>query len=80
MLSLHGFWNKPNIKNKALRFSQRTKSGGPVFMPIFKGRTTAKEFARLAEWLRANGMTDAQIIDCLKYIAGTTPPTSTAGK
>lgn len=49
-------------------------------MPIFKGRTTAKEFARLAEWLRANGMTDAQIIDCLKYIVGTTPPTSTAGK
>ena len=42
--------------------------------------TTAKEFARLSEWLRANGMTDAQIIDCLKYIAGTTPPTSTAGK
>ena len=49
-------------------------------MPIFKGRTTAKEFARLAEWLHANGMTDAQIIDCLKYIAGTAPPINTVGK
>lgn len=39
-----------------------------------------KGLAGLAEWLRANGMTDAQIMDCLKYIAGTTPPTSTAGK
>lgn len=30
MLSLHGFWNKPNTENKALRFSRIAKSGGPV--------------------------------------------------
>ena len=25
-------------------------------------------------------LTPAQVLDCLKYIAGTTPPTNTAGK
>lgn len=42
--------------------------------------TTAKELDRLADWLRAQGMTPAQVLYCLKYIAGTTPPTNTAGK
>lgn len=42
--------------------------------------TTAKELDRLADWLRAQGMTPAQVLDCLKYIAGTTPPTASAGK
>lgn len=42
--------------------------------------TTAKELDRLAVWLRAQGMTPAQVLDYLKYIAGTTPPTNTAGK
>lgn len=42
--------------------------------------TTAKEIDRLADWLRAQGMTPAQVLDCLKYIAGTTPPTASAGK
>ena len=30
--------------------------------------TTAKELDRLADWLRAQGMTPAQVLDCLKYI------------
>lgn len=42
--------------------------------------TTAKELDLLADWLRAQGMTPAQVLDCLKYIAGTTPPANTAGK
>lgn len=42
--------------------------------------TTAKELDRLADWLRAQGMTPAQVLDCLKYIAGATPPTASAGK
>lgn len=44
--------------------------------------TTTKELDRLADWLRAQGMTPAQVLDCLKYIAGTAEPipapTSTA--
>ena len=62
--------------NETAGFKLNTLTGGERTM----NETTAREFARLAEWLRANGMTDAQIIDCLKYIAGTTPPTNTAGK
>lgn len=42
--------------------------------------TTAKELDRLADWLRAQGMTPVQVLDCLKYIAGTTSPTASAGK
>ena len=42
--------------------------------------TTAKELDRLADWLRKQGMTTAQLLDSLKYIAGTTPPTASAGK
>ena len=42
--------------------------------------TTAKELDRLADWLRAQGMTPAQVLDYLKYIAGTTPPRASAGK
>lgn len=33
--------------------------------------TTIKEIDRLADWLKAQGMTAAQVLDCLKYIADT---------
>lgn len=35
---------------------------------------TARELDRLADWLTANGMTPEQVLDCLKYIAGTSAP------
>ena len=35
---------------------------------------TAKEMARLADWLKANGHSDEDAIECLKYIAGETIP------
>lgn len=31
---------------------------------------TAKEMARLADWLKAHGHSDKEAIECLKYIAG----------
>ena len=36
---------------------------------------TARELDRLADWLKAHGMSPEQILDCLKYIAGTSAPT-----
>lgn len=35
---------------------------------------TAKETARLAEWLEAKGFTAEEIVKCIKYIAGTQEP------
>lgn len=35
---------------------------------------TAKETVRLIDWLKANGHTDAEATDCIKYIAGETDP------
>ncbi len=35
---------------------------------------TTKEVDRLADWLRANGHTDEEILQCIKYIAGTQGP------
>ena len=32
---------------------------------------TVKEIDRLCEWLKANGHTAAEIINCIKYIAKT---------
>lgn len=29
---------------------------------------TVKQIARLIEWLKANGFTDQQIIDCIEYL------------
>lgn len=29
---------------------------------------TAAQTVRLIEWLKAKGMTDAEIVECLKYI------------
>ena len=37
---------------------------------------TAKETARLIDWIKARGMTDADATDCIKYIAGETEPDS----
>jgi hypothetical protein len=34
---------------------------------------TAKEMARLADWLKAHGHSDKDAIECLKYIAGDPP-------
>ena len=42
--------------------------------------TTAKELDRLSDWLQAQGMTPTQVLDCLKYFAGTTPPAGSTGK
>ena len=67
------------------RHSKRHATGLQVEYPDRRRKdtmndTTAKELDRLADWLRAQGMTPAQVLDCLKYIAGTTPPTTSAGK
>ena len=36
---------------------------------------TARELARLADWLKAQGFSAEQVLDCLHYITGTvTPP------
>ena len=35
---------------------------------------TARELARLADWLRAQGFSAEQVLDCLHYITGTQPP------
>lgn len=35
---------------------------------------SAKETARLIEWLRAQGFTAEQACECIKYIAGETKP------
>ena len=32
------------------------------------------EITRLTEWLKANGHTDSEIIQCIKYINATSPP------
>jgi hypothetical protein len=33
-----------------------------------------KEIARLTEWLKANGHTDTEIIECIQYINKSQPP------
>ena len=35
---------------------------------------TTKEVDRLADWLKANGHSDEEILQCIKYIAGTQQP------
>lgn len=35
---------------------------------------TAKEAARLADWLKANGHTSDEALECIKYITGTESP------
>lgn len=34
----------------------------------------AKEVDRLAEWMKANGHTAEEVLECIKYIAGNTAP------
>ena len=40
--------------------------------PFWKGsedlKTTENQTVRLIEWLKKNGFTDAQIVDCIQYI------------
>lgn len=43
------------------------------YEPLKKGSEemedmTVKQIARLIEWLKANGFTDQQIIDCIEYL------------
>lgn len=35
---------------------------------------TAAEADRLADWLKANGHSADDVLECIKYIAGNTPP------
>ena len=35
---------------------------------------TTREVDRLADWLRAQGFTAEQVLECVKYITGTNPP------
>ena len=41
---------------------------------MYNEMMTAKEAARLADWLKANGHTAEEAIECIKYITGTEPP------
>lgn len=36
---------------------------------------TTRELDRLADWLKAQGFTAEQVLECLKYITGTSAPT-----
>ena len=35
---------------------------------------SAKEIDRLADWLTAQGFSPEKVLDCIKYIAGTSAP------
>lgn len=35
---------------------------------------TTRELDRLADWLKANGHSAEEVLECLKYITGSTPP------
>lgn len=35
---------------------------------------TTREVDRLADWLKAQGFTADQVLECVKYITGTTEP------
>ena len=35
---------------------------------------TTREVDRLADWLRAQGFSAEQVLECVKYITGTNPP------
>ena len=59
--------------------AQRTAA--PVIGPggVQKGEVsmdemTTREVDRLADWLRAQGFTAEQVLECVKYIPGTNPP------
>ena len=39
-----------------------------------------KEIARLIDWLKANGHTDAEVTECIKFIAGTEEPKQAPSK
>lgn len=36
---------------------------------------STKELDRLADWLTAQGFPPEKVLECIKYIAGTNPPT-----
>lgn len=35
---------------------------------------TTRELDRLADWLRAQGFPPEKVLECIKYLAGSTPP------
>lgn len=37
---------------------------------------STKELDRLADWLKAQGFTPEKVLECIKYIAGTSEPSS----
>ena len=41
---------------------------------MVKKMMNIKEIARLTEWLKANGHTDTEIIECIQYINKSQPP------
>ena len=49
-------------------------SGGFQKGEVNMHEMTTRELDRLADWLMAHGFTAEQVLECLKYITGTTPP------
>lgn len=53
---------------------QRTADTGDQKGEVNMEEMTTRELARLADWLRAQGFSAEQVLDCLHYITGTQPP------
>lgn len=55
---------------------QRTTAGAAVSTKgeVNMDEMTTREVDRLADWLKAQGFTAEQVLECIKYITSATPP------
>ena len=56
------------------RPSEPPPPGGVQKGEVNMDEMTTREVDRLADWLMAHGFSADQVLECIKYITGTTPP------
>ena len=74
-MQLYGIVININVNYNSITARARARAESPGRRgKDMNDEMTARELDRLADWLTANGMTPEQVLDCLKYIAGTSAP------
>ena len=74
-MQLYGIVININVNYNSITARARARAESPDRRgKDMNDEMTARELDRLADWLTANGMTPEQVLDCLKYIAGTSAP------
>lgn len=74
VLTYSRVYDKMMSRGEANRPSAKTKGGVNMKETQEVNNMTSKELCNLIEWLKSQGHTEAEVIECIEFVAGNPKP------